>query len=117
MKWPWAKKKSFTEEYAEFLTDVNYLYSVENWVPLFEEGAAHIFDVQIVPIDNIRITMDADKYIKAYGQNGELILTAKDYSRQVVIDYSLGKATIFTGGVVYIIGKEGEQKAANNEYR
>lgn len=76
-----------------------------------------MFDVHIVPIENLKTTMDNDNFIKAYGQNGEFIITAKDNSRQVVIDYTTGWATIFTGGIVYIVAPEEAVKKEKYEYR
>lgn len=116
------KKKEKEEEdnpvtdYADYVTKRHFRNAVDTWIPLFDEVSNSVFDVHVIPIDFLKITMDDAKYTKAYGQNGEFILTAKDNSRQVVIDYSTGRATIFTGGVIYLIGKE-EAKHHSSEYR
>ncbi len=118
MKNPFKNKsdKDVNVVYAEFLQNNSYMYSIDTWVPLFEDVTKNVFDVQIVPIVNLKVTMDGDEYIKAYGQNGEFIITAKDNSKQVVIDYQTGVATIFTGGIIYIISQE-DTKKHTNEYR
>lgn len=122
MKNPFRKRKledykETPEDYAAFLSDSSYLYAIDTWVPLFESGTANVFDVQIVPVANLRITMDADNYSKAYGTNGEFIITARDNSKQVVIDYATQLATIFTGGIIYLIGEEEvHAKQNHNDY-
>mgnify|MGYP006967013702 FL=1 len=62
--------------------------------------------------------MDSEKYSRAYGTNGEFIITARDNSKQVVVDYATQLATIFTGGIVYLISEEEvHSKQHHNDYR
>ena len=105
------------DNFAEFLAASNYIWSIDNWVPLFEPETKGVFEMQIVPILNLRLSMDPETHVWAYGSNGEFIATAKDNSRQVVIDYATGYATIFTGGVVYMISKEGATTSHHDTYR
>lgn len=79
-----------------------YLNSIINLIsdPIKREKSVQI---SVLDIKNLMCDIDYAKYIINEDQKGRLILTAKDRSKQFILDYYTLTATICVGGLLYDI--------------
>ena len=77
-----------------------YLNTIVNIIsdPIKREKSVQI---SVLDLKNLMCDIDYAKYIINEDQKGRLILTAKDLSKQFILDYYTLTATICVGGLLY----------------
>lgn len=77
-----------------------YLNTIVNIIsdPIKREKSVQI---SVLDLKNLMCDIDYAKYIINEDQKGRLILTAKDRSKQFILDYYTLTATICVGGLLY----------------
>jgi len=100
VKNPFKKKEEAEQIIVEDTLTRYYLNSLVNIIsdPIKREKSVQI---SVLDIKNLMCDIDYAKYIINEDQKGRLILTAKDRSKQFILDYYTLTATICVGGLLY----------------
>jgi len=95
---PFKKKKE-----EVILDDTITRYYLNTLVNIIVDPSKRERSLQISTLDlkNLMFDIDYPKYSITEDQSGRLILTAKDRTKQFILDYDKQVATICVGGLLY----------------